>query len=283
MTRRNNEERLGVKKETPEPPLHDMEESNAFSFVTPTEVVDLPSRGEFYPPGHPLYQVDAVEIRYMTAKEEDILTSRSLLKKGLAVDRLLQNVIVDKNIRVDDLLVGDKNALIVASRITGYGREYNVNVTCPFCGANQEHLFDLHAAEHKFPENLEELGVTKTDSGTFLIELPKTKLNAEVRLLTGKDEKDLSQREEKRKKLKLDEETLTGQLKKLIVSVNGNTDAGVINDFVENMPAADSRHLRNVYADITPNVNLDREITCQECGVENEIVIPFSAQFFWPK
>ena len=72
-------------------------------------------------------------------------------------------------------------------------------------------------------------------------------------------------------------------MKKLIVSVNGNTDAGVINDFVENMPAADSRHLRNVYADITPNVNLDREVTCEECGVENEIVIPFSAQFFWPK
>ena len=283
MTRRNNEERLGVKKESPEAPLYDMEEPSAFSFVVPTEIVDLPSKGEYYLPEHPLHKVDTVEIRYMTAKEEDILTSRSLLKKGVAIDRLLQNVVVDKNIRIDDLLVGDKNALIIAARITGYGREYNVKVVCPFCGANQEHPFDLEAAEHKCPENFEELGATKTDNGTFFIELPKTKISVEVRLLTGRDEKELLRHEEKRKKLKLQEATLTDQMKKMIVSVNGNDSQGVIYEFIDNMPATDSRQLRNVYADVTPNINLDREVTCEECGVENEIVIPFSAQFFWPK
>ena len=95
-----------------------------FSFVTPTTFVDLPSKGRFYGEAHPLHQSDTIEIRHMTAKEEDILTSEALLKKGIAVDRMLQSVVVDKRIKVRDLLVGDKNAMIIASRITGFGPQY---------------------------------------------------------------------------------------------------------------------------------------------------------------
>ena len=101
----------------------------AFNWATPTEFVKLPSGGIFYPEGHSLYNIEMVELRYMTAKEEDILTSRSLLKEGLALDRMLQNLLVDPSINVGDLLVGDKNALLVAARRTGYGALYETEVT----------------------------------------------------------------------------------------------------------------------------------------------------------
>ena len=112
-------------------------------FATPTEFVELPSKGRFYPEGHSLYQQETIEIKYMTAKDEDILTSPTLLKKGMAVDRFLQNVILDKRIKVSSLLSGDKNAILVASRINGFGHEYTTKVTCPACAAVSENAFDL--------------------------------------------------------------------------------------------------------------------------------------------
>jgi hypothetical protein len=134
---RNNEDRLG-------PPV--MEDTSAASvqqptvpqtaglqFVSPTEFVDLPSGGKFYPEGHPLHGKDTLEIKFMTAKEEDILTSKSLLKKGVAIDRMLQNLIVDNNVKLDYLLSGDKNAILIVSRISGYGSEYAVRLSCPAC------------------------------------------------------------------------------------------------------------------------------------------------------
>ena len=115
----------------------------SFSWSVPTEFVELPSEGLFYPPGHPLHNEKTVEIRFMTAKEEDILTSRSLLKAGVALDRMLQNTLINKSIDVNSLLIGDKNALLVAARRTGYGPEYATSVNCPNCGAQVEHTFDI--------------------------------------------------------------------------------------------------------------------------------------------
>ena len=117
----------------------------AFSWSVPTEFVELPSQGIFYPAGHPLAGQKTVEIRYMTAKEEDILTSRSLLKEGVALDRMLQNILVNSAIDISSLLVGDKNALLVAARRTGYGPEYETRVACPACDTSQEYSFDISA------------------------------------------------------------------------------------------------------------------------------------------
>jgi len=122
MPPRNNEDRVGAAGSDTSAPTPDLvNEKSPLTFTTPTEFVELPTRGRFYPEDHPLHNVEEIEIRFMTAKDEDILSSKTLLKKGVAIDRLLQNVIVDKRINVGDLFVGDKNALIVASRITGYG------------------------------------------------------------------------------------------------------------------------------------------------------------------
>ena len=133
---------------------------SGFNFIVPTEVVDLPSKGKYYPEGHPLKGVDSIEIRHMTAKEEDILTSQSLIKKGLAITKLLQSIIIDKSIRVDDLLIGDKNALLVASRIHGYGPEYNVTLNCPNCGARFETVADLNDIQEKQLEPAENIVAT---------------------------------------------------------------------------------------------------------------------------
>ena len=112
-------------------------ETNDFSFIVPTELVDLPSKGAYYPEGHPLHGSETIEIKQMTAKEEDMLTSRTLLKKGVALERVLESIILNKAIHPDSLLVGDRNALIIAARVSAYGNEYNTTVTCPECGTSQ--------------------------------------------------------------------------------------------------------------------------------------------------
>ena len=121
----------------------------SLSYVTPTEFVELPSRGKFYSTDHPLHNKEVIEMRYMTAKDEDILTSPALLKNGVAIDRLIENLIVDKNVSANSLLLGDKNAVILAARISGYGEQYEVNVNCPACGTTIEHSFDLMSSSVK--------------------------------------------------------------------------------------------------------------------------------------
>jgi hypothetical protein len=285
MTVRNNEDRVGAVQPSPPPPSLEQpaQRESTFSFTTPTEFVELPSGGKYYPGGHPLHGTDTLEIRYMTAKDEDILTSRSLLKKGVAIERMLENILVDKSIKVDDLLVGDKNALIVAARITGYGEEYETKTTCPACIETVNYMFDLTQKKLNSGGELESSNVMETESGTFTIELPVSKINLEVRFLTGRDEKKLAQISERRKKHNLSEAILTDQFKLMIVSVNGESNTEIVASFVDAMPAQDSRHLRLMYSTIMPNIALDQSFTCSSCGYEEEVDVPFTADFFWPR
>ena len=251
-------------------------------FVLPTEFVDLPTKGKFYPEGHPLHNEESVEIRYMTAKDTDILTSKSLLKKGIAVDRMIQNVLVNKDIDVDDLYIGDKNAILVAARINGFGPEYKTKVTCPSCNTSSEHSFDLGELENSEEIELEEEYKISED-GTFFVDLPITKQTIECRLLSGKDEKAIFKRSEKRKKKNLPENSLTDQYKMFVVSVGGVTERGLVEEFIDVMPARDSSHLKSVYNKVTPNIDLSYDFSCNECDIETRINVPFSANFFWPE
>ena len=285
---RNNQDRFGATTEASSPPVPEAYEPKGNSqptlqFVAPTEVVDLPSKGHFYPVGHPLHNKDTIEIRFMTAKDEDILTSTTLLKKGLAIDRLLQNIIVDKTINVEDLLIGDKNAVLIASRITGYGASYDAKVMCPVCSSNVEYSFDLTDIDIKEPIDFESWGVQVTANKTFIIHLEKSDVDVEFRLLTGKDERTLANLMEVKKKKKLPESNLTDQLRMMIVSVNGSPEQNYINSYVSNMPAIDSRVLRTTYQNLIPNVNLSQGFTCSGCGFDGEVDMPFGASFFWPK
>lgn len=275
-----NEERFGAdnlanKSET----IQQEETKSILDFVLPTELVDIPSKGKYYPPDHPLHGQESVEIRYMTAKDTDILTSKNLIKKGVAIDRMLQGVIVDKNIKVEDLYVGDKNALIVASRINGFGPSYETKISCPSCEETLNHTFDLSEIFEEIEEDEEEKNVSQ--DGIITIELPVTKATVKCRLMTGKDEKNLLLKSQKRKKNKLSESTLTDQYKMIVVSVNDVEERGLVEKFVDVMPARDSSYLKAEYNKNTPNIDLSHIYLCENCGEESNITIPFSANFFW--
>ena len=261
-------------------------QTTGLSYVTPTEFVELPSRGQFYSSEHPLHNQETVELRFMTAKDEDILTSQALLKNGLAIDRLVSNLIVDKNINPDELLIGDKNALLVAARVSGYGADYTVKVSCPSCGTSEEHTFDLAALENNEgtqPEENDGSGVTTTDNGTFTAVLPRTGYTAEFRLFTAQDEKNTIQTSTKKAKHKLSDSVSTDMLKTLVVSVNGVTDRTEVNNFIDNMPAQDARHIRGCVQVVTPNVDMTQSCECSSCGAVADMEVPFTAEFFWPK
>ena len=285
---RNNDERFGAQNIHSEPPPQIIDQfpqkqTDSLAFVVPAEFVELPSKGFYYPEGHPLHHQECVEIKHMTAKEEDILADQALLKKGLAIDRFLKSVIIDKSIKLDSLLVGDKNAILIAARITGYGANYDTKIVCPVCFSHGRHEFDLEEAR-KVSGNadLEELGIERGGNGTFFVTLPKTGFQVECRLVTGKQEKTLLNSAEKRKKQKLPSAELTSLLRAIVVSVNGIEDKMQVSSFIENMPASDSRFLRNTYRKFVPNVELRQTYACGACEAETDITVPFTTDFFWP-
>lgn len=280
---RNNRDRIGVdlepeKESFPEPSL-----ITGLNYITPTDFVLLPSKGKHYGQNHPLHGVETVEIKYMTAKEEDILASRSLIKQGIAIDRLIESVLIDKRIKSKDLLPGDKNAILIATRISGFGSDYRTKVPCASCSHTNMLDFDLSLIGPKEEADYEELGVTETENGTFIIELPRTKANVEVRLLTAKDETELTEIFDRREKKNLPISAATTQLSYIIVSINNNTDRSLINSFIENIPAYDSRHLRNVYQKLVPNVDLMLNFNCEKCDFEQEVMLPMTVDFFWSR
>ena len=152
-----------------------------------TDFVELPSKGLYYPVGHPLQGKEVVEIRYMTARDEDILTSPTLLKKGLALDKFVQNILVDQSIRVDDLLLGDKSAIMIAARITGYGEEYETRVVCPECDTPNDHTFVLEDYTKYFTKFEQSENFELTPQGTFKTVLPHSGYEVIVKLLTSAD------------------------------------------------------------------------------------------------
>jgi hypothetical protein len=255
---------------------------NPFSFVVPTEFVELPSKGRFYAGNHPLHNQETIEIKQMTAKEEDILTSRALLKKGIALERVISSIIVNKAINPNSLLIGDRNAILIAARVSGYGNDYTTKVTCPSCTATQDFIFDLNDTLVYSGDSLKAEEATLNEDGTFTTVLPRTKIETTFRLLKGSDERHLLEQVENARKRKREENTVTRQLKNIIVAVNGNTEQTNINYVVDNMPTGDARHLRAVYKLATPNIDMTQHFECVECGHEQEMEVPLTADFFWP-
>jgi len=252
------------------------------SFVAPTEFVELPSRGA-YPQGHPAHNMEVLEIRFMTAKEEDILSSQTLLKKGMAIERMLDSLIIDPNIKAMDLLIGDRNALIIAARVSGYGRYYQTRVSCPACGAQDELNFDLKDVKILESSSNKKLGLERLSSGNFQTIAPFSKFRIEFKLLDGKDEAYLSKLMSDKKKKKMLETNMTDQFKLMIVSIEGHNEKTVVNKYVDNMPTLDSRHIKACYKVAAPDVRVSEPFTCGSCGFEQELEVPFNTDFFWPE
>jgi hypothetical protein len=246
----------------------------AEEFKFPTEVIDLPSEGKLYPPDSPL-TTGKVEVKYMTAKEEDILTSQNLIKKGVVIDKLLNSLIVTEGVSTDDLLIGDKNAVMVAARILAYGGDYTVEVTNPNTGEKSTHTFDLTSCEFKeLPDSVD------YSENNFELELPISKVNITFKLLTGRDDNNINQELKSLQKIGKQSEVTT-RLRYVITSVNGETSKSVISNFVDNMLSKESLILRDEIQRINPDINLKQEIEMED--ETTEVDIPMTVEFFWPK
>jgi len=250
-----------------------------FGIEVPVESVPLPSRGVIYSPDSPLYGQERISIRAMTARDEDILMSRAYIKNGTVITELLKSCLINKNIDPDEMIAGDRTAIMIALRITGYGAEYNVECSCPKCNKTSEQTF-----------NLGDLGIKRLQiepmadgSNLFEIQLPICKKVVKVKFANGYDEKELSTIQERKKKMGIQQDTLvTDKLQTSIVSVQGITDKTKIGMFIKDMPARDSLALRKFLEDNEPSVNMDVTMKCKHCFEESEVKLPIEASFFWP-
>jgi len=279
---RNNQDRLGapeVPQASPEPAPAMAQQGADFSFVAANDIVELPSNGEFYPEGHALRESPTVEVRQMTAKEEDILLNQSYLKQGVVVEKLLHSLVITKDFKLDDLLIGDKNAILTQVRRSAYGDEYPVEAVCRSCMKKTEVTFDLEECVRNKPLTLVE-GVERTEKNTFTFIAPKTKAKVETRFLTGADEKALADKEKKYKKHNVDFSASLETYKMIIVSVNDNPS--LVESYVENMPLRDAKKLKEVMKEIQPGIEMKGQFVCPSCETEVEMDLPINFRFLWP-
>jgi len=247
----------------------------------PTEIIPLPSRGLLYHEGNPLSN-GVIEMKYMTAREEDILTSQNLIKQGVVLDKLFESLIVT-SIDYNDLYVGDKNAIMVAARILGYGKDYVVEVEDPFStGTKQKVTIDLTEIEHKEVD----YSLFQSRKNEFDYELPNSKRVVTFRLMTHRLEKEIQSEIKSMNKsfarTGIDKE-LTTRLKHLIIAVDGDSGRANINNFVDNeLFAADSRALRQYIKSISPDLDLTYTFISDVTGEVKELDIPMGVSFFWP-
>ena len=237
-------------------------------FKLPTEQVDLPSKGLLYPKESPLSS-GKVEIKYMTAKEEDILSNQSYIQKGIVLDKLLDELIINKDINHRDLVVGDKNAVLIAARILGYGKEYS------FTWAGEEQTIDLTELQNNEfdPSNM------INNRNEFAYTLPHSGNELTYRILTGREEAKITREIKGLKKINKDANPeLTTRLKYMILSINGDEDNKQIREFVDNhLLARDSRAFRTHIRSFQPDVDLTITLDSGE-----EVEVPMGLSFFWP-
>jgi len=250
-----------------------------FGLTIPTEVVPLPSQGVIYDDNDALSMIETIEIRAMTAREEDILTNRAFIKNKSVIVELIKSCLINKNIDPNNMIAGDRNAIMVALRITGYGQEYNVEVDCPSCRERSKQEFDLS----KLPiRNLHQPPVA-VGSNVFEFTLPLTKKKVRFKYLTGYEEKEIAIIEERMKKRGFQAgNTITTRFKYQVLSVANISDKSKVQKFCQNMPARDSLALRKFMDKNEPGIEMKQHMNCPHCFEESEVRLPMGANFFWP-
>jgi len=241
-------------------------------FSLPTETVELPSKGLLYPKDSPLSKGE-VEMKYMTAKEEDILTNANYITKGNVIDKLIESLLIDKTIDINDILVGDKNALMIAVRLLSYGKDYNITY------GGESITVDLTKLKHfKIDYSLYQEGKNE-----FEFKLPNTDNTVTIKCLSTKDEKLISREIQGNQKMNKEANTAsTSRLKYLITSVNGLKETKDIREFVDKfLLAKDARAIRTFYKSINPDIDLSYKFT-NSMGGEEDVIVPIGLDFFWP-
>jgi len=247
----------------------------------PSEVVDLPSRGWFYDSENPL-STGQIDIKYMTAREEDILTSQNLIKKGVVLDKLLEALIVTPGVKLDDILVGDKNAIFISARVLAYGKDYKIKFKDPSTGDDVEDTIDLtqlQAREFDFEKCERGLGI-------FEFELPHSTRKIHWKLLTHADEQAIDAELKSMKKFtknKNQTAEVTTRLKYVIQALDGNEDRSRIKSFVDKeLLARDSLAFREHIKENTPDLDMTFNFESEDTGYEERMTIPLGVDFFYP-
>jgi hypothetical protein len=244
-------------------------------FSLPTETVELPSKGLLYPIENPLSS-GTIEMKYMTAKEEDILSNQNYIRQGIVFDKLFKSMIISK-IDYDDLTVGDKNAILIAARILGYGKDFQAKVTHPITG--EEEIVNIDLAEIK-NKNVDYS--LCDNSNEFKFNLPQSKNEITFKILTHRDEKQIEEELKGLKKVNLSAEVTT-RLKQAIVAVNGSREKKDIRDFVDNyLLAADARALRDYIKVVTPDLDLTFTFVGSDGYTQEGVALPIGVSFFYP-
>lgn len=248
--------------------------------ATHTETIDLPSKGWFYPPSSPLSK-GTIDLYYMTAKHEDILTSRNLIARGVVIDKLLEALIATPGVKLDDLILCDKSAIMMAARILGYGKEYKASLDCPSCDKKIVQEVNLEEFGDKECNLFVEENRGKNE---FTFKLPVSGITVVYKYLTHADEKNIKvEIDGVKKAFKSDvSRESTTRLRYSILAVNGDSEPEKIRTFVDSMFARDANALREYVKETTPNVDLDINIQCENCGYEGRAEMPIGLNFFWP-
>ena len=264
------------------------EQKQVSDYKFPTEVVELPSKGLIYPKDNPLSS-GKVEMKYMTAKEEDILTTQSYIKDGSVLDRLFQSLIVSNGegvpIKYVDLVTGDKNAIMIAARILGYGKDYEVEITDPFTDKKQKDVIDLTQFENNEYDGSKQVELHKNE---FEFILPKSNRKITFMAMTESKERKVKHqieeiKKQNRKVKDLTSRDLTTRLKNMILSVDDESEQRVINNFVDNeLFAVDSQSLRAYINEVVPDINMTYEFISEETGERRDMLLPMDVSFFWP-
>jgi predicted RNA-binding Zn-ribbon protein involved in translation (DUF1610 family) len=260
-----------------------VQQAEAQKPVLPTISVDLPSQGLFYPANHPLAS-GKIDIYQVTARHEDILSNTNLLKKGTVLDEFLKALIATQGVSINDLLIGDKNALFIAARRSAYGDEYSTKIKCPECGVESTVEIDLsQLAPKALPETL----TTATrNENRFTFTLPNSGKTVTFSLLTHKDEVDIDAEIKALAKFGADKTSspeITTRLKYTIKAIDGDSDRSKIKNFVDNLlTAKDSLALRRYVRENTPDMDMNFNFTCPSCGHQDKMTVPLGANFFWP-
>ena len=244
----------------------------------PTEVISLPSQGKCYPESNPLSK-GTIEIKYMTAKEEEILASQNLIRKGVVLDKLFESIIVDKSINIDDIFIGDKNGIMLAARILGYGAEYTIEIENEF-DERVPHSVDLSKVQTK------EIDFTKLNTENKYSFTTSTGVSLEWKFLTHGDEKkidtDIKALQRLNKESGISSE-LTTRYRYMITSVDGDTNIGTITKFINNsFLTKDTRKFRELIKQLQPDINLEFEWENPQTGEKEVRPIPMGVGFFYP-
>jgi hypothetical protein len=247
------------------------------SYPFPTEVISLPSKGLVYPESSPLSKGE-ITIKLMTAKEEDILTSSNLVKKGIHLDKLLESVVVESGVNISDLLIGDKNAILVTSRILAFGADYEVTINDPNENESVKVMIDLSKIQIK---ELDESKLNRNNEYDFILPISKTPIK--FKLLTHGDELAINRDIDASEKTLKQGNEITARYRRIIVEVDGNRDLGFISNFVINrLLAGDSKSLRKYISEITPDLDLKFDYESPFTGDKEALRIPFGVDFFYP-